>query len=65
MTIKEISTRKEMSDKVKSTPLDSPEHWEAIYEMNDIMEEVHRDYINKDAGSRMSAWKCHVSYSLN
>lgn len=54
-----------MSDKVKSTPLDSPEHWEAIYEMNDIMEEVHRDYINKDAGSRMSAWKCHVSYSLN
>ncbi|MFC4211899.1 hypothetical protein ACFOWA_11940 [Pedobacter lithocola] len=57
--IKTVSKTNQIKDKLKMdgkvSYLDKPEHFNAIIEMNDEMEDVRRDYHVKDRRSQNSA----------
>lgn len=57
--IKKINKTEEIKEQLnkvgKITYLDSPKHIEAIVRMNEEMEEVRRDYMEKEKNSQISA----------
>ena len=62
--MQKINKTEELIAKLKSEGkhrlLDTPEDIAAIERMNEMMEEVHRDYLMKSAGSSVSAANCWV-----
>ena len=64
MKIKPINNTDEffrkLSEKGKVINLNKPEHFAAIDEMNKAMQKVHRDFIQKNAASELSARNTYV-----